>query len=44
VLLGFAVPLTSATHQQTVENVGSQNHFAKPNRHVLTFLHPIFNL
>jgi hypothetical protein len=38
-MLGFAVPFTSLSIP--VEMLG-QNHFAQPNWHVLTFLHPTF--
>jgi hypothetical protein len=35
----FAVPFTSLSKQ--CKNPGPKNHFAEPNWHVLTFLHPI---
>jgi hypothetical protein len=37
--LDFAVPFTNLNKLYK-----GQNHFAEPNQHVLTFLHPIFSL
>jgi hypothetical protein len=38
-MLDFAVPIISSS--KTRKNAGSKPHFAEPNWHILTFLHPI---
>jgi hypothetical protein len=38
-MLGFAVPFISTSKK--CKNAGSKPHFAAPNWHILTFLHPI---
>jgi hypothetical protein len=39
-VLGFDVPFASLRHH--VQNLLGQVHFAEPNQHALTFLHPKF--